>query len=153
MRVEYINPFISSLSNTFSIMAGVDVQREQIVMKKDSSFIHEISGVIGLSGRAAGAIVLSVSEKLALRVASKMLMTEIKEINDDVLDAIGELTNVIAGSAKSELEELHLNVSLPNVITGNSHDIRFPSNVTPICVQFSSEWGDLALEVGLEDVV
>ena len=152
MRVEYINPFITSLSNTFSMMAEVDVQRGQMSLKSEPSLIHEVSGIIGLSGRAAGAVILSISENLAYKAASRMLMTDVNEMNDDVLDAIGELTNMVAGSAKAELEELQLNVSLPNVITGKPHDIRFPSNVKPICVPFSTKYGDLALEVGLGDV-
>jgi chemotaxis protein CheX len=81
-----------------------------------------------------------------------MLMTEATEINDDVLDAVGELTNMVAGAAKAELEEYELMVSLPNVITGRDHDVHFPSNVTPICVSFETDWGELTLEVGLATV-
>jgi chemotaxis protein CheX len=69
-----------------------------------------------------------------------------------VCDAIGELTNMVAGSAKAELDEYQLSVSLPNVVTGVDHDIRFPTNVTPLCVPFATHWGPLSLEVGLVEV-
>lgn len=88
-----------------------------------------------------------------MKAASTMLLTETTEVSADVLDAVGELTNMVAGRAKSQLEELHLSVSLPNIITGSDHEIRFPSNVTPICVPFETEWGALSLEVGLAPVL
>jgi chemotaxis protein CheX len=78
-----------------------------------------------------------------------MLMTEATDLNSDVVDAVGELANMVAGAAKAELEEFSLSVSLPNVITGKNHMVRFPSNVQPICVPFTSPWGNLTLEVGL----
>jgi len=50
------------------------------------------------------------------------------------------------------LEELELAASLPNVVTGRDHEIHFPSNVTPICISFETDWGMLSLEVGMAPV-
>lgn len=148
MRVEYINPFIASLTNAFRTMLGCEVRRGKVSVKSDRAPMHEISGVIGLSGMAAGTVVLSLSTAVALKAASTLLMYEATEVNDDVVDAVGELTNMVAGGAKAQLAEFQLSVSLPNVITGRGHEIRFPSQVTPICVPFESDWGPLAVEVG-----
>ncbi len=153
MKVEYINPFISSLGTVFRTMLQCEVKRGAIKLKEGKKPGHPISGVIGLSGNAVGTVVLSMSEELAMKAASTMLLTETTEVSADVLDAVGELTNMVAGRAKSQLEELHLSVSLPNIITGSDHEIRFPSNVTPICVPFDTEWGALSLEVGLAPVL
>jgi chemotaxis protein CheX len=149
MRAEHINPFLSSLTNTFRTMLAIDVSRGNMWLKTDNSALHEVSGVIGLSGRAVGSVVLSLSAELAKRAASHMLMTEIDEINDDVTDAVGELANMVAGAAKAQLEELEMSVSLPNVITGTNYSVRFPSDVKPICIPFTTDWGPLVLEVGL----
>jgi chemotaxis protein CheX len=152
MRVEYINSFISSLDRTFQTMLNCTVKRGQPVLKDNFTPRYDISGIIGLSGKAVGTVVLSLSEEVALRAASHMLMSENTEFNSEVIDAVGELTNMVAGAAKSELEEYQLSVSLPNVITGRDHEVRFPSDVTPICVPFTTEWGDLALEIGFSPV-
>ena len=77
-----------------------------------------------------------------------MLMDDLKAIDADVLDAIGELTNVIAGNAKAQLEEYSLSLSLPNVISGIGAEIRFPEKSQPITIPFNSEFGPLAIEVG-----
>ena len=152
MRVEYINPFIRSLDNTFATMLGCQVRRGPLALKADHLPNHEISGVIGLSGKALGTVVLSFSRELALKAASTLLMCETAEINADVIDAVGELANVVAGGAKAQLEEYELNTSLPSVITGRNHSVRFPSDVTPITVPFETDWGPLALEVGFVPV-
>lgn len=152
MKAEHINPFLRSLANTFSTMLECEVERGELQMRGDMATPYPISGVIGLSGKAVGTVVINLSEEVALKAASTMLMTEINEINDEVIDAVGELANMVAGAAKTELEEYQLSVSLPNVITGLNHDIHFPSNCTPIAVPFDTPWGPLRLEVGLETV-
>ncbi len=152
MKAEYINPFVKSLVNTFDTMVSCEVRRTGLSLKDHTVPRHEISGVIGLSGNAIGTVVLSLSQQVAVQAASTMLMAEYTELNDDVIDAVGELTNMVAGAAKAELEQYDLSISLPNVITGKGHEIRFPSNVSPICVLFESPWGGLSLEVGLAEV-
>ncbi len=149
MRAEWINPFISSLSNAFQTMLSCPVQRGAIALKNGHTPKYEISGVIGLSGKAVGTVVLSLSQSVALKAASTMLLYEAETIDADVVDAVGELTNMVAGGAKAQLEEYELMVSLPNVITGKDHEVRFPSNVTPLSVSFDTPWGPLVLEVGL----
>lgn len=152
MQVEYINPFISALINTFHTMLSCEARRGHLAVKQDSRAAHEVSGVIGLSGRAVGTVVVSFSTQVALKAASTMLMLEATKIDDDVLDAVGELTNMVAGAAKAELEEYEMMVSLPNVITGPAHEVHFPSEVTPIGIAFDTDWGPISLEVGLTAV-
>ena len=148
MQAEYINPFITSLNRTFLTMLECEVRRGKITLKSDNAPWHDVSGIVGLSGRAIGTVVISLSQSVALKAASVMLMHEKSEIDDEVVDAVGELANMVAGGAKSEFEEYQLMASLPNVITGRNHEVRFPSNVAPICVPFETDWGTLSLEVG-----
>ena len=150
MQAKHINPFIRAVDNAFRTMLNCEIKRGEIALKADHEPGHEISGVIGLSGKAVGTVVLSLSENVALKAASTMLMVESTVIDDDVVDAVGELANMVAGAAKAELEEYKMSVSLPNVITVSGHNIRFPSNVTPICVPFDTPWGPFNLEVGLD---
>ena len=150
MKVEHINPFLTSVANTFRTMLGTEVRRGDMSLSDPSQRSFPISGVIGLSGKVAGTVVINLSEEVALKAASTMLMDDIRVVNDDVIDAVGELANMIAGQAKAELEQYDLSVSLPNVITGDDHCIRFPSNSKPICVPFETDLGPLQLEVGFD---
>lgn len=149
MRAEHINPFIRSVSNTFRTMLGCQVARGELRLRTGEPELFEISGIIGLSGQAVGSVVLSLSREVALRATSTMLMMDATELDGDVIDAVGELANMVAGAAKAELEEFNLSVSLPNVVTGKDYRLRFPSDVTPVCIPFTCDWGPLLLEVGL----
>lgn len=152
MRADYINPFITSLINTFETMLGCTLSRGQLYLKDSNTKLHDVSGIIGLSGQAQGTVVLSVDRNVALRATSTLLMCETTEMSSDVVDAVGELTNMVAGGAKAQLHEYDLSISLPGVIKGEGHEVCFPSDVTPICVPFTCEWGDLKIEVGLAEV-
>jgi len=150
MQAEHINPFLRAVSNTFTTMFNCEARRGAMTLVDSTVKSYPISGVIGLSGKAAGTVVINLSEEVALKAASAMLMMEMTEVDDDVIDAVGEMANLIAGQAKAELEEYDLSVSLPSVITGKGHELRFPSNAKPIAVDFDTDFGPLRLEVGLE---
>ena len=152
MQVEHINPFVSALKNTFQTMLSCEARRGTLAVKQSTRAAHDVSGVIGLSGKAVGTVVVSFSTQVALKAASTMLLIEATEVDDDVIDAVGELTNMVAGAAKAELEEFKLMVSLPNVITGPAHEVHFPSEVTPISIAFDTDWGPVSLEVGLTPI-
>jgi chemotaxis protein CheY-P-specific phosphatase CheC len=76
-------------------------------------------------------------------------MTNISEINEDVIDVVGELANIIAGRASADLSKLHTRLSLPTVMVGHTKIAPFPIGSKPVCVSFKSEGGPLTLEVGL----
>ncbi len=59
-----------------------------------------------------------------------MLMMEIKEFNTDVKDAIGEVSNMIAGNVKTKLTAQYgeMNLSIPIVIAGEGLSITSVDN-------------------------
>jgi chemotaxis protein CheX len=148
--VVYINPFVEAASTVFKTVLNCDIERRLLSLKKTHAPTYEVSGVIGLSGKATGAVVLSVSAPVAFKVVETLLGTHVDEINADVVDAVGELTNMIAGGAKTALSHLEMSIGLPSIVTGRSHSINFASRVPPICILFDTPWGPMTLEVGLE---
>jgi chemotaxis protein CheX len=153
MKVEFINPFVTAAVTVFRTMLMCELTRGQIQLKEHSQPDHEISGVIGLSGRAVGTVVLSISREVAISATEAMLGERPDGLNADVVDAIGEVTNMIGGSAKAELEQFAMTLSLPNVISGKNHTVAFPSGATPISIPFTCEWGSVCLDVGLCEVM
>ncbi len=149
MNVEYIKPFLTSTVAVFNTMLGCKLIAGKPFAKNHCQPEHHVSGIIGLSGRAKGAVVLSLDKNVALDATTILLKEQQHELNGDVADAVGELTNIIAGGAKAQLKHLAMSVSLPTVAIGKSHSIEFPKNVTPICIPFTCEWGSVAVEIGL----
>ena len=151
ITADCINPFVTSAVNVFRTMANCEIRCGKPFLVSGQQSEHDVSGVIGLSGKARGTVVLSLGGPVALKVTEAMLGESPAEINGDVIDAVGELTNMIAGSAKAQLEHLQMTLSLPNVIVGRDHKIAFPGDVTPIGVPFDCAWGPLCVQFGLSE--
>ena len=148
LTADYINPIISATRSVFEMMLGCSPTRTGLFLKQEGAPYHEVSAVIGVSGRASGTIVVSLSREAACRVLERMVGIEADEINGEVCDAVGELTNMIAGAAKAQLSRYELSISLPNVLSGKGHVVHFPSEIQPLVVTFDSEIGPLTIEAG-----
>ena len=59
---------------------------------------------IGIAGSWVGTGSLICSSAMACAICSQMLMTEAPAVNEEVLDAVAELTNMIIGGVKTDLE-------------------------------------------------
>lgn len=151
MRAEFINPFVSATQNVFQTMLGTTLTRGPISLKHSHAPTYEVSGLIGLGGTLQGMVVVSIGRSTALQAAEILLGARPEELNDDVLDAVGELTNMIAGGAKSQMAAFQLSIGLPTVICGRSHTVKFPSGSPQLVIPFDSDLGPVCVEVGLAE--
>jgi chemotaxis protein CheX len=146
--VGYITPFMDSAIRAFETMFGWELEAGSAEINTHFHPRHEISGVIGLSGKIQGTMVISVTRKMALSMAHLLLQQEYTQITEDVIDAMGEITNIIGGGAKADMAEYALSLSLPTVIIGQNHVVTFSSSAQTVLVPLKCECGELTLEVG-----
>jgi len=149
MNVEYINPFVTSTVSVFSTMLSWQLVRWELFPWPDPRARHEINGIVRLSGQAAGNVLLSLEREVALAATEGLLGERPNGLDARVVDAVGELINVVVGEAKLTLEDLAMDVSLPRVTVGKHHTIDFPASARPICIPFATPAGELSLVVGL----
>jgi chemotaxis protein CheX len=152
VNVEFINPFIDATRNVFSSMCGVEIARKKIFAKDDYKMLGDISGVMDLSGTASGSVVISMSSELARMVVGNMLgEPPAEELTQDVLDATGEIINMISGQAKASLvkTKYHFTISIPRVVTGPGHEIAHQPGTPNIVVVFEGAGHDFSLQVCL----
>ena len=149
MDVRFINAFLEGTLNVLQTMAFVEPKPGKPYLKKDSLASGDVSGIIGLTGSATGSMALSFSERAILKVASNMLGEEIREVNDDITDAVGEITNMISGVARKELESIGLTVTaaIPTVVAGKGHLIKHVLGGPSIIIPFEIEEGPFAVDV------
>jgi len=78
-----------------------------------------------------------------------MLGEEIQEINGDIKDAVGEITNIISGAARKELEQIGLNVvaAIPTVVSGKGHSIAHVLGGPSIIIPFEMEEGHFVVDI------
>ncbi len=150
-RVEYLNPFIASIVHMFDTMLHLEIVRQTPFIGADALPENEVSGIIGLCGKARGAAVVSLGRETAIRCTERLLGERPPTVNAEVRDAVGEMANIVAGGAKAQMQQLEMSVSLPSIIIGRNHLINFPSGLTPVCVPFQCDWGPVSLQVGLRE--
>lgn len=149
MTADYVNPVISATKDVFEMMLGCTPKRSGLQLKGADTPSHDISAVIGVSGSSSrGTIVLSFSKSVAIQALERILETVVSEINAEVCDAVGELANMVAGSAKAQLAHLDLSIGIPNIVVGPNHRVVYSSEMQPICILFTSEIGEFLIEVG-----
>ena len=153
MDVKLINPFINATLNVLETMAFTKAQAGKPYLKNDQVAPGDVSGVIGLTGEINGTISCSFTEKSILAIVSNMLGEGMKEMNDEIKDAVGEITNMISGQARQELEELgrSLQAAIPTVITGKNHSITHMTTSPVIAIPFSTDNGEFTIEVCFEE--
>lgn len=144
-----VEAFQTATSTVFQTMLGMEITAGAVQRCNQMMARHEVSGIIGLSGPVAGDIIVSFEEKIAILATAAMLGSEPTELDADVVDAVGELTNMIAGSAKGQLGFCNLQLALPTVILGKGHRIGFKSGICPVSLPFTSQWGTFCLELAL----
>jgi len=128
-----------SASDVFSTMLGSELTRAEASVESSPAEPNDgVVSFIGIAGSWAGTGSLTCSPAVACRVCTAMLMTEATAVNEDVLDAVAELTNMIIGSVKTDLEnELGpLGLSIPTVVFGRNFKTRSAGTVEWIHVRF-----------------
>ncbi|MDR0521669.1 MAG: chemotaxis protein CheX [Planctomycetaceae bacterium] len=91
-----------------------------------------VTGMIGLSGQCTGFISISMPARVATLAVSGLLQEEYKTVSAQVIDGVGEITNIIAGGLKTKLFNTPWkisNITVPSVILGSSYHISYSKGI------------------------
>ena len=151
MDVRFVNSFLEGTISVLETMAHVTPKPGNPSLKKSRAAGGDVSGIIGLTGAVTGSLALSFSEKAILKIVSNMLGEEITEINDDIEDAVGEITNMVSGVARKKLESLGFNITsaIPTVVAGENHTIHHVLGGPSIIIPFETEDGPFVVDVSM----
>ena len=142
-----INPLLASVLETFSTMLECKASRGVLELRDPHAEPYEISAVISLTGGTKGVICMSFDRLTALEIGARLLGGSNWKLTPAVLDAIGEIANVVVGSSKSKLE-MGLNMGLPTIVRRDDFDIHFPSGSDPMRLHFDSDAGPFFIDFG-----
>lgn len=134
LQQEFLTPFIEGTVSTLSTMASMNPTLKGIEMPGAEKFSGDVSAVMGLTGESVeGFVGISFTEELGSKIVSAVLGMDPSDLEPgDINDGVGELINMIAGSAKNALlsTPFSFRVALPNVISGKGHEVGYPKNAT-----------------------
>jgi chemotaxis protein CheX len=138
MEVKYINPFILATQTVFKTMLGITVDIGKPVLKTVNSTSGDVTGIMGLVGDKKGMIAISLRNSGAMFVFKTLIGDECNSISAEVVDAIGELTNIISGQARKEFEKtgINLKAAIPMVVVGNAVEMNFITKIPIISLPF-----------------
>jgi CheY-specific phosphatase CheX len=124
---EIMFTIMSATQDTFKSYMDTDIYAGK-VEKKINPMGSDVVGIVGVAGDRVGYILVAAERKSAEQVAKELLMLE--EADDESInDAMGEVTNNIAGVFKTKYHELYGSVALglPLVVSGRIRPIdEFP---------------------------
>jgi len=92
---------------------------------------------------------VSFQREAAESLATAFACTPLKLTDPDFADAIGELANMIAGGAKTQLGSL-ASITVPRVVIGSGHVLARLSDVPCIVIPCKTPVGNFAVEVNIK---
>ena len=152
-EMEYLTPFINSTKHVLKTMASIDAEYKELYFPSDFRIFGDVSGIIGLSGKAEGTAVITFYWDLARKVISQMMRVTEDQINAEFIhDGVGELINMISGFSKKSFigKPYHFELSIPTVVMGSGHQIGHPEEASIALIVFDVENNSFALQVCLQ---
>ena len=136
----------------FTTMLGMDVGVGEAEVERDAPGPTDgVVALVGLTGAWVGIGSLACSAATACRLSSRLLMTEIDAVNEEVLDAIAELANMIVGGFKTSAEQRFgpMGLSIPSVVYGYNFTTRTKGTSEWTRIPFSCEDGKFDVHICL----
>lgn len=149
MDVRHISAFLEATKAVFETMVRLPVTFEKPQLGAGNAN-YDVSGVIGLSGDVVGSVIVGFSKESAVPIASALAGCPLQVGTSDFADAIGELSNMIAGGAKAKFEGQKVSIGCPSVVVAPSHQISSPSGSARICIACNTTVGQFVIDVTIQ---
>ena len=100
------------------------------------------------------------AEKIGLDIENNYVKSgdidfKITLYDDEIVDAVGELTNMICGGAKAQLSKLNqkFDLATPTMITGKGVEIAYYTEAPIIVIPFETANGSFVVEANLGEKI
>jgi len=128
---ELVEAIRLATHDVFSTMLNLALETGDVFLEKEKAVpASGVVSLIGLAGPWVGSGSLFCTAGFACKIATHLLQTEYEAMNEDVLDAVAEVTNMIIGNVKTALEDRlgAMGLSTPTVIYGRNFQTRSAGN-------------------------
>jgi chemotaxis protein CheX len=153
MDASLVNPFVEGALYILDTTALVKVKPEPIFLKKDVIPLGDITGMLDMGGDVSGSIAVTFQKKSILGVVSAMFGEEMTEMNEEIDDAVGEISNMVAGQVTTKMAEMgkKVKIKLTDVKSGDGHIIEHIDGAEHIlAIPFKTTKGLFFLEISIK---
>jgi chemotaxis protein CheX len=109
-----------SLNEVFNMMLGM-----KVTPCEDTMLFPELTAIVGLAGSLCGLFSIRCSKETGAVLTRRMLHVETSGGEAEVMDALGELCNMLAGSFKAKVPGIAdtCMLSIPTTIAGADYKV------------------------------
>jgi chemotaxis protein CheX len=146
----FLDELIAATRHVFRTMVFTEVQPATPIQGEALRCGTNVVGTVAFTGRTSGLVVFYSTMHTARQIAASMLDLDPSVIRDELPDAIGELTNMIAGSLRTRVAcvyDEHWAISVPAVTMGSDFYTRFVSDVQRVLCPFRMASGEMFVEL------
>jgi chemotaxis protein CheX len=149
--MEYKNIIKEAVVDIFSSMVLLDIETIEGVESGPMEG-PMLSGMIGLAGDLQGSVLIHLPATVAIAITNAFLGLEINSVDDDVKDAVGELTNMVAGGVKFLIPGpgQDIELAIPSVVCGQSYSCEATGRFERTSVLFELAAGRFVVEMQIK---
>jgi len=145
-----LDALCTSATSAFETMVFKAAKVETPVLRSGTLPPGSMSGTISLTGNSImGSVSLIFEQEIVEKFFRSMMMMGDTDPVDmgELKDAVGELTNMVAGGAKSQLQGkgIEFNIGLPTVVVGQKHYLELPQDATSYIVPMTTDAGGFVM--------
>ena len=146
---------IDATQEIFETMIMVDINAGEPLNYPVNDFHKGMTSMVGFAGFRQGMLAIHTPETVALDITTQFLGLDVEKIDEDVIDALGELANMVAGSLKPLMaqEGVDVELSLPSVIHGSQYSMTTLADAELIIVPFKLASGEFLVELAFKNAV
>jgi chemotaxis protein CheX len=152
VRVEYINAFIKASTEVLNNFVSDKFTVGKPFIRNNPFPTKEIVIILGITGDIKGQAVFSLTEEIAKKVASAMMMgMPVEEIDEMAKSALSELGNMIMGNSATLLFNagMKIDITPPSLVKGTAIEIT-SAGMETICVPLVSTLGEIEFDIGIK---
>lgn len=151
MQADQIVPFIEATKDVFAKMLRMSVRFGKPTSHVSKEPMHDVSGIVGLSGDLVGVVVLTFPTDVAVKCVEALAGAPASPEGEEFADAIGEIANMVSGAAKARIKGRNLSIGCPSVVTGPGHKVRQITEAPSIRIPCMTDAGDFCIQVCIRD--
>jgi chemotaxis protein CheX len=148
-NIDLIEQLAKSTEEVFETMVFKKLYQGRPIEGDSLRPRSNVVGLVGFGGSLSGLVAFYTTLDAAQEIAGSMLGMPATEVNGEMPDAIGEVTNMIAGSFRLKLAERGetLAISIPSVTVGSDFYTKYASDVRRVLCPFRMDDKELCVEL------
>jgi chemotaxis protein CheX len=147
---QFVHELLAATKDVFKTMVFHDVEAASPKAGDGLRPDANVVGTVAFAGRTSGLVVFYSSLESAKAITASMLGVEPANVNGELPDAIGELTNMIAGSFRTRMADVRGEtwaISVPTVTVGSDFHTRYVSDVQRVLCPIKMGTAELFVEL------